>query len=79
MKTGDTIQIKGKELSVLKTHFEERKSISWLIQEAADLGKIASARFWDTVYGLYPELKEFDIHINWKTKVITARGRKERE
>ena len=79
MKTGDTIQISEKEIEVLDTHLEGRKDASFLIEKAANHARLLEDRFWNTVYDLYPELKGFDIHISWKTKILTVRGRKERE
>ena len=77
MKTGDIITMKEKELAVLKTHNDERKDIGFLIQTTAAKGRLYEERFWTTVFDLYPEIKGFDIHINWKKKLITVRGKRE--
>ena len=77
MKTGDVVQIMEKELEVLKTHNEEKKDIAFLLDAAATRGRLNEERFWNTVFDLYPEIKGFDIHISWKKKLITVRGKKE--
>ena len=76
IKTGTIVNINEKNLEVLETHMQERKNLSWLIEEAATKGRLCTDNFWNTVYDLYPDLKGFDIHINWKEKFITVRGQK---
>ena len=76
MKTGDVIKIEERELAILQSHFDEKGESMYLIKEAATIGKIATDKFWKTLYGLYPEVKNFDININWKKKELIVRGNK---
>lgn len=77
MKTGDVIDITESKLEILETHNDERKDIGFLIQVTATKGRLCEERFWNTVFDLYPEIKGFDIHVNWKKKLITVRGKRE--
>lgn len=77
MKTGDVIHMGESQIAVLKTHNDEKKDIRFLIDAAAARGRLSEERFWNTVFDLYPEIKGFDIYINWKKKEITIRGKRE--
>lgn len=77
METGDIIKLSEKDVRILRTHFDRKKDISGLIQRVAELERATADRFWNTVFGLYPSAKDFDIHIDWKEKELVIRGKKD--
>lgn len=78
-KTGDVILIEKKEKATMDTFHKELESLSLMFDALAEKQRRHQERFWNTVYDLYPEIKGFDLHANWKEGKITLRGKKQIE
>lgn len=79
IQTGDIIPINEKNLKVLSTFDKETKALVIMLDVLTERQRSNHERLWDTVYGLYPELKEFNLHISWKKKEITVRYKNQEE
>ena len=75
-KTGDVIKLNEKEIEVLATFTKEQNNLSVMFEMLAAKQSDCHKRFWDTIRGLYPGIKEFDLYGNWKKQEITLRGEK---
>ena len=76
-KTGDVIQIEKRENATMDTFYKEQNALALMFDVLAEKQRRHQMRFWGTIYDLYPEIKEFDLHINWKAGKITLRSKKQ--
>lgn len=74
-KTGDVIQIEKREKATMGTFHEEQGALTLMFDVLAEKQRRHQERFWNAVYDLYPEIKGFDFHVNWKEGKITLRGK----
>ena len=78
-KTGDVLHIEKREMATMDTFHKELESFSLMFDVLAEKQRNHQRRFWDTIYDLYPEIKEFDLYMDWKKKEITLRSKKRME
>lgn len=79
VQTGDIVPVSEKNFKVLETFNQERKDLGAMFNTLAHRQRISDEGLWNTVRDLYPELKGFDLRINWKKKEITVRYKKREE
>ena len=73
MKTGDVIEIGKKGMDVIETFTEEKARLDVMFNVLSGKTYDNEKKFWNTIHGLYPEAKDFDLHVNWEKKEITLR------
>jgi len=78
MKTGDIIKIGKKEMDVIDTFIDEKEQLELMLSVLMRRQHSTERKFWDTIKGLYPETKGYNLHANWEKKEITLRGKVKR-
>lgn len=72
-KTGDIIKIDKKEMDVIETFAAEKEQLNLMFDIISKKYHATEKNFWATIGDLYPGIKDFDLHVDWKKKEITLR------
>ena len=76
-KTGDIVKIDKKEMNVIETFTDEKARLDIMFAVISKRYHAAEKQFWGTIRDLYPEIKGFDLYINWEKEEIVLRRKLE--
>ena len=71
--TGKLITMTDEQVETLKTYHEKRSQLQILINHLAAQLEENETKMWLAVRGLYPELHDYDLVIDWEKRQLRVR------